>query len=116
MQIKISRLRDDPPAVLVGVNVPALMVISHHVLGFDLLSMEHFFTRLHFHVVSDSLLAAWAEHHERAKDMLRNGRWNRAFFFELGLLCLFLFHAAPKGETVFCPASVGNGESVRPLR
>src|ERR1700716_826187 len=106
MQIKIGRLRDDPPTVLVGVNVPALMVISHHVLGLDLLSMEHLFTRLHFHVVSDGLLAAWAEHHERAEDMLRNGRRNRTFAFYLRLF-LFLFHATPEGETVFNLLDVG---------
>jgi hypothetical protein len=38
-----------------------------------------------------------AEHHERAKDMLWNGRRNRSFILKLGLL----FHAAPKGEAVF---------------
>jgi hypothetical protein len=40
-----------------------------------------------------------AEHHERAKDMLWNGRRNRSFILKLGLL--FLFRAAPKGEAVF---------------
>ena len=75
-------------------------IVAHHVLGLDLRSVEHLFTRLHFHVVSDGLLAAWAEYHERAEDMLRKSRPDRAFVLELGLRFL-LSHAMPKGETVF---------------
>src|SRR5438874_12096596 len=85
MRVKVCRVGDNPVAILAGVNVPTFVVMSHHVLGLDLLSVEHLFTRLHFHVVSDSLLAAWAKHHERAEDMLRKSRRDRAFVLELGL-------------------------------
>src|ERR1700731_994637 len=98
MRVEVRRLGDNPVAIFVRVDVPALMVTPHQVLGLDLLSMEHLFTRLYFHVVSDSLLTAWAEHHERAEDMLRKSRRDCAFALDLSLL--FLFHAAPMGEAV----------------
>src|SRR5437762_3207449 len=100
MRVEVCRVGDNPVAILVGVNVPTFVIMPQHVLGLDLLSVEHLFTRLHFHVVSDSLLAAWAEHHKRAEGMLRNGRRDRAFVLELSLL-LFLSDAVPKGEAVF---------------
>ena len=88
LRVEICRRRDYPVAILVGVYIPTIVIVSKDVLSHYPLCVLNLLACLNFDVVGDCPLTDRVGHGVTAEDVFHGGRRDRAFGLDPPLLTL----------------------------